>query len=406
LSQVISFHVSPRLWQLGREHGLQTQADFFAQRYGEGFLPVLVAVIGIAAIIPYLQLQLTGLGIIVEIASFDRIGRGTATVIAGVLIGAFVLISGIRAVAAVSVLKDFLMAAVVVAIGVAVPYIHFGGVGAMFARLAQEQPAHLVMPGGTVNLGHTWYVSTVLICALGLMWPHSFAAVFTARSGETLRRNAVVLPLYNLSLAFVFIVGFAAILLFPKLTNGDLSLLTVVRATFPPWFLGIVGGAGALTAMVPAAVMVLTASTLFAKNVFRPVCARGLTDAQVARLARLLVVALTATSLGLALSSSTSLVSLLLLGYDGVSQFLPGVILGLFWRRVTRGGVLAGIIGGVLVTTFLVLTHRDPFFGWNAGFIGLGANLATTGLFAWRSGSRAPARVALRATGEALGSGL
>lgn len=57
---------------------------------------------------------------------------------------------------------------------------------------------------------------------------------------------------------------------------------------------------------------------------------------------------------------------------------------------------LVGIIGGVLVTTLFVLTHRDPFFGWNAGFIGLGANLATTGLFALRSATKDPARLALR----------
>jgi SSS family solute:Na+ symporter len=62
---------------LGREHGLQTQSDFFLKLYGSKHLAAFVSVVGVAFIIPYLQRQLTGLGIIVEAASFDGIGPPT-----------------------------------------------------------------------------------------------------------------------------------------------------------------------------------------------------------------------------------------------------------------------------------------------------------------------------------------
>ena len=76
----------------------------------------------------------------------------------------------------------------------------------MFAALAHAQPAHLTMPGATANLGHAWFISTVLLTSLGFyMWPHAFAATFTARSADTLRRNAVVMPLYSLTLAFMIL---------------------------------------------------------------------------------------------------------------------------------------------------------------------------------------------------------
>ena len=65
----------------------------------------------------------------------------------------------------------------------------------------------------------------------------------------------------------------------PGLPDGDLALLTVVRGSFPPWLLGVVGGAGALTAMVPASILILTAATLFAKNLWRPIFAPAMTDA-------------------------------------------------------------------------------------------------------------------------------
>src|SRR6266568_4647128 len=279
LAYVVSFFILPPIWELGRKYGLQTQSDFFTVRYGNKYLAAFVCVVGVAFLIPYLQLQLTGLGIIVSIASFDSIGRTPAMVISVALLAGFVFASGVRAVAWVSVLKDVLMVFAALSIGIGIPYIHYGGIGAMFAALADARPAHLTMPGATANLGHTWYISTVLLTSLGFyMWPHSFAAAFTAKSGDTLRRNAVVMPLYTLTLAFVFFAGFTAVLVVPGLQNGDMSLLTIVRKSFPAWFLGIIGGAGALTAMVPAAIFTLTAATLFAKNLYRPLFAPAMMD--------------------------------------------------------------------------------------------------------------------------------
>ena len=379
LAYVVSFFILPQIWEEGRKYGLQTESDFFGRRYGSKYLAAFVCVVGVAFLIPYVQLQLTGLGIIVEVASFDGIRRTPAMVIAVAIVTSFVLASGVRAVAWVSVLKDALMVFAALAIGIGVPYIHFGGIGNMFAALAHARPTHLTMPGATANLGHTWYISTVLLTSLGFyMWPHSFAAAFTAKSGDTLRRNAVVMPLYTLTLAFVFFAGFTAVLVVPGLQNGDMSLLTIVRKSFPAWFLGIIGGAGALTAMVPAAIFTLTAATLFAKNLYRPLFAPAMTDDQIARLARGMVVALSLICLYFAVYSSTTLVSLLLLGYSGITQFFPGVVLGLYWKRATMPAVFAGMIVGVVTVAILALTKRDPFFGFNAGFVALCLNFIVT----------------------------
>jgi len=382
LGYVISFFILPQIWELGRKHKLQTQSDFFIVRYGNKYLAAFVCVVGVACLIPYLQLQIAGLGIIVNVASFNGIGRTPAMVVSVVLLAAFVFASGVRAVAWVSVVKDLLMVVAALSIGIGVPYVHYGGIGPMFSALAQARPAHLTMPGATANLGHTWFISTVLMTAVGLcMWPHSFAATFTAKSGDTLRRNAVVMPLYTLTTALMLLVGFTAVLVLPGLPDGDLALLTIVRQSFPAWFLGVVGGAGALTAMVPASILILTAATLFAKNFYRPIFAPAMTDDQVAKLARAMVLVLSVVSLYLATHSSATLVSLLLLGYAGVSQFFPGVVLGIYWERVSMAGVFAGLIAGVATVAFLILTHRDPFSGWNAGFLGLCINFPITGVF-------------------------
>jgi SSS family solute:Na+ symporter len=159
-----------------------------------------------------------------------------------------------------------------------------------------------------------------------------------------------------------------------------MALLTIVLKTFPPWFLGIVGGAGALTAMVPAAVQVLAAAMLFVKNFCRPLFATSMNDIQVGRLAKASVLVFTALALVFAIYSSTSLVALLLLGYTGVAQIFPGVVLGLYSKRVTANGVFAGIVVGIAVVAFLSLSHRDPWMGLNSGFVGLCLNFAVTGI--------------------------
>jgi len=381
LGYVVSFFILPEIWEVGRKYKLQTQSDFFNIRYGNKYLAAFVCVVGVTFLIPYLQLQITGLGIIVNVASFDGIGRTPAMVISVVLLAAFVFASGVRAVAWISVLKDVLMVFAALCIGIGIPYIHYGGIGPMFSALAQARPAHLTMPGATANLGHTWYISTVLMTSLGFcMWPHGFGATFTAKSSDTLRRNAVVMPLYTITLAFIFFVGFTAVLVVPGLRDGDLALLTIVRQSFPAWFLGVVGGTGALTAMVPASILILTAATLFAKNLCRPIFAPTMTDDQVAKLARGMVLVISVISLYLATHSSATLVSLLLLGYAGVSQFFPGVVLGLYWKRVTMPGVFAGLIAGVATVAFLTLAHQDPFWGWSAGFVALCLNFLITAI--------------------------
>ena len=63
--------------------------------------------------------------------------------------------------------------------------------------------------------------------------PRGFS--FTAQSGKILRRNAVLMPFYTITMPLVFIVGFTAVLVLPGLGNGDLAMLAIVRKTFPAW---------------------------------------------------------------------------------------------------------------------------------------------------------------------------
>jgi len=379
LAYTLSFFILPAVWRAGKRHGLHTQPDFFIKRYGSRALGVLVALIGVLSIVPYLQLQLTGLGFIVEVASNRAVSSAAAIIIAFVLTCLFVFTSGIRGAAWVAVVKDILMIAAVAVVGIGVPVMCFGSVGNMFKTLMERMPGYLAFPGGTPNLGVTWVMSTCLLTGLGFyMWPHVFGSAFSARSAETIKRNAVIMPFYQIPILLVFFVGFTALLVAPGLKNGDMAFLSLVQKTYPPWFMGFVGAAGALTAMVPASVLVLFASTLIAKNIYQTVFAPGAGEDRVIRLARIMVFVIMILALASTFFFRKELVYLLIFGYDGVSQFFPGVVLGLFWRRATKQGVTAGLLTGVGVVVGLIVAGRDPFLGLNAGFVGLAANAAVT----------------------------
>ena len=382
LAYSLSFFILPAVWKAGKRYGLHTQPDFFIQRYESRGLGVLVAAIGILSIIPYLQLQLAGLGLIVEVASNGAVRSELAILISFLLTCAFVYTSGIRGTAWVAIIKDVMMLLAVGVVGIGVPHIYFGGFGKMFHALAERWPGHLVFPGATANMDVPWVMSTALLTGLGFyMWPHVFSSAFSAKSAKTIKRNAVIMPFYQIPVVLVFMVGFTALLVIPGLENGDLAFLALVHKTYPSWFMGFVGAAGAVTAMVPASVLVLFASTLLAKNVYQAGFAPQAKEDQVLRLSRVMVVVIMAFALVFALLLPNALVNLLLLGYNGVTQFFPGVVLGLFWKRVTRAGVFWGLGIGFTLVIFLILAKLDPFLGLNAGFVALAVNaLVTVGM--------------------------
>jgi SSS family solute:Na+ symporter len=220
------------------------------------------------------------------------------------------------------------------------------------------------------------------------MWPHTFGSLFTAKEERAFRRNAALLPLYQIILLFVFFVGFAATLKVPGLKGGDidLSLFRLSLQTFDPWFVGVIGGAGVLTALVPGSMILTSASTLLANDVYRGVLNRSATDATVTQLARLLVPVVALVAVAFTLHGGETIVALLLMGYSFVTQLFPAVICSLApHNRATKQGAFCGILAGVAVVAITTLMHLSigqmmPFLpdamkDINIGFLALAVNV-------------------------------
>lgn len=357
LGYVMSYWLLPAIWRYAKQHKLLSQPDFFMAKFDSPLLGCLVALVGVAAMVPYLVLQLKGLGIIVSEASYQRIPYAWVIVIATVVLTLYVTVSGVHGSAWTAVLKDTLILVVVLALGIYLPWHYFGGVEPMFRAVEAAKPGLLTLaPSG---MSPTWFVSTVVLSALGVyMWPHTFGASYTARDERVFRRNAIVLPLYQLILLFVFFVGFTAVLVVPGLkgSDGDLSLLRIVTKTFDPWFVGIIGGAGVLTALVPGSLILMTSATCLAQNLYR-LTSPGSTDVRIGQLAKVFVPVVALIAVYFAFHGGNTIVSLLLMGYALVTQLFPALLLSLASRQlVTTAGAAAGILTGVVVVAVLTST--------------------------------------------------
>src|SRR4051794_24388996 len=289
LAYILSYWLLPPIWRYAKQHRLISQSDFFVRKYDSPALGVVVSLVGLVAMVPYLVLQLKGLGIIVQASSYGSITATTAIWLGVAVVTVYVMVSGVHGSAWTAVAKDTAILLIAIILGVYLPYHYYGGFGAMFTAIEQAKPGFLALPAQGESVW--WFASTVLLTALGFyMWPHTFGSLYTARNESAFRRNAIVLPLYQLVLLFVFFVGFAAILQVPGLTGPeiDLSLFRLSVKTFDPWLVGVIGAAGVLTALVPGSMILNAAATVLANNLYRTARPRS-DDAHIGRLARLLV---------------------------------------------------------------------------------------------------------------------
>jgi len=374
---IIGYFALPAIWRIAKEHNLLTAPDFFVNRYNSRALGVAIGALQFFMLVPYVALQLSGLQHLLTIAGYGVVGSAWSVAGAFVAIAFFVFTAGLRGTAWASIVKDALVLAAVAFAGIAIPIAFFGSPAAMFDQLIRVHPQMLLLPSGAAPKGAIWYVTTVLLTSIGFfMGPGSFNAVYSARSESVVRRNTALMPIYGLMLLLLVFAGYAALLVVPGLkgTHVDESFLLLIQHYYPPWVLGLVTGAGALAALVPASALLLAAAGVFAKNVLGDGFRVATSDAHRTWATRLLVLVVAAMALALWIAEPATIGELLLIYYNGITQFAPGVFAALIWPRANAWGVAAGLATGLAIAIYLTSTTIS-LWSINPGFVALAANV-------------------------------
>lgn len=379
LAYVGMYVIAPIVWRIGKDRGYLTQGDFFADRYGSRMLGTLTAVLGVVFLLPYLQLQITGLGLVVELATGSS-NSGTASMIAAsVLIVGFVLWSGLGGVARAAYLKDALMVIVLIVLVIAIPAHYAGGIGDITHKIADTHATRLtVADDGPFD--RTWFFTSMITSLVSVMFmtmPQGWPAVLSAKDERALRHNSIWIPFYSASQAIPMIIGFTGIVVAGAASGGGSSvLLHLTNGALPDWAVGVVVTAAAACAMVPSAAIVLGMSSLVARNIVRTRTERaGL------MVNHTTVVGAVAVALFLGIKRPDALANLLLLTYSGLAQMAPALLYALTGRRPFVGAIpaAAGIVAGEAVVIWLTFGndgHAVDTDNISAGLIGLGVNVA------------------------------
>src|SRR5580700_9711095 len=378
------FAVMPVLWKLAHAKGHVTAADVVLGTYSSRGLELAVAMTGMVATMPYIALQLIGMGVVIKAIGLT----GELPIIAAfVILALYTYNSGLRAPALIAFVKDIMIYIVVLVAVVVVPA-KLGGYGAVFAAANDAFTAKGGNTGLILKPGQMLpYATLALGSALAaFMYPHTLTGIFASKSADTIRRNAILLPAYTLLLGLIALLGYMAYAANIKVSTPNDVVPTLFKVLFPSWFAGFAFSAIAIGALVPAAVMSIGAANLFTRNVWKSYVDPNISHAGEAAVAKVasLVVKLGALAFTLFLPVQYAL-DLQLLGGLWILQTFPALVFGLYTRWFRAGGLLAGWAVGMLWGSWTAWSNGlKPLASISLGgatytfYVGLGALILNT----------------------------
>ncbi len=373
------YFLGPRAARVGRHYGFVTQGEMIAARFDSALIAGVLALISAVAFVPYLALQMKGAGYVLETVTEGAVPTevGAALVYGVVLI--YVLKSGVLGVGWTNTFQGIFMMGLAWFLGLYLPEKLYGGVGAMFDRIAEARP-ELLEPPGLTSKGGAWpwgeYSSAVLVSAIGFsVWPHLFMKAFTAKDERTIRRTVVLYPTFQLFLVPLMLVGFAGVLFTPAPARPDQILPHLLMNLEVPALVVGLFCAGALAASMSSGDAIAhAAASILIRDGLVTAGGKTLAPATERRAIRVTLVVVMAAAYAVATAYEGSLVVLLLSAYGAVVQCAPAVVATLYWRRATAAGVLTGLFVGSAVTIAFVLQPEWRPWPLHAGLYGLIAN--------------------------------
>src|ERR1700754_5321762 len=139
----------PVLWKQAHANGHVTAADVVYGNFGSRGLELAVAVTGMVATMPYIALQLIGMGVVIKAMGLT----GELPIVAAfVILALYTYSSGLRAPALIAFVKD-LMIYIVVLVAVVIVPMKVGGYGNVFSSARDAFAAKGGATGLTLHPG-------------------------------------------------------------------------------------------------------------------------------------------------------------------------------------------------------------------------------------------------------------
>ena len=382
--------------RIAKANSITSIADFLGARYGQStLLGGVVAVIMVVGITPYIALQLKAISqtfevllryptiptMLVPSASrpfYADTAFGTAVILTlfGIMFGARDLDSSRRheGLVATIAFESLVKLVAFLAVGLFVTYGLFAGFVDIFDRVG-GRPEYVRMLGGDPTFSYGDWAALTWLSMMAIMFlPRQFHMAVIGNTRESHIKTAMwMFPAYLLLInIFVLPIAFGGLLTFPGAgpTSADYFVLTLPMHAQQQWLalFAFIGGISAATGMVIVESIAL--STMILNNLVAPWFVRRGVTGDISGLlinSKRLAIALT-IFLGYvyyhAIGESYTLVNIGLISFAAVAQLAPAFFAGLYWKRGTKAGALAGLGAGFLIWCYTLLLPSFVRSGW------------------------------------------
>ena len=218
----------------------------------------------------------------------------------------------------------------------------------------------------------------------GLAWglgyfgmPHIIIRFMSIRSQKEMKKSSIIGITWT-----VFIVIFAAAIgvigrLFlgydENIADNSLVFITMVRKIFPGIISGILLSAVLAASMSTADSQLLSASSSFASDVYKPVFRKNkASDKEMLWIGRMVVLAVSVVALIIASNPNSGSIMDLVTNAWGLfgAALGPSILLSLFWKRFNFAGAVAGItVGAVVDICWIIFMSWFGLYELFPGFI-------------------------------------
>lgn len=230
----------------------------------------------------------------------------------------------------------------------------------------------------------------------GLAWglgyfgmPHIIIRFMSIKSQKELKKSAKIGIAWTLLiLIFAAVIGIVGRMFLgdsdaANITDNSLVFIAMVRKIFPGLISGVLLSAVLAASMSTADSQLLSASSAFASDVYKPVIRKNKAgEKEQIWVGRLVVLAVAVVALVVASNPNSSSIMDLVSNAWGVfgAAFGPAILLSLFWKRFNFKGAVAGIVVGAVVDIgWYILLSSTKVYELFPGFVaGLAAAVVFT----------------------------
>ncbi|MDO8464947.1 MAG: sodium:solute symporter family protein, partial [Gallionella sp.] len=358
---------------------LLTIGDFYRARYS----PLVELIMTLCIMISYLgwvAAQVTALGLVFNVISDGAITQQTGMIIGLSIVLAYTMFGGMWSVA----LLDFVQMTVIMVAMLSIAVLvggDAGGVGKVVSHAQASGKLQLFPSGGY----EVWipFIGAALTMMLGSIPQQDvFQRMTSAKDEKTAVRGSVLGGVLYFAFAFVpMFLAYSATLIDPVVfdelikTDSQMVLPNLILHYTPLFAQVLFFGALLSAIMSTASATLLAPSVMFTENILKHLVLKHMSDRQMLRTMRIIVLTFGGFVLWFAMHSELSIFKMVENAYKItlVGAFVP-LAFGLYWKRADTQGALLSIVMGL--ASWLLMENFYDGNIWPPQLVGLLMSIA------------------------------